>query len=84
MEKPGLRAELELAARGGSIHLLQWASAKGYSLSRQDAEKVVESLCELSDDELDKAAGGDEAWGGSTGGAGGTGGTGGGGTTPTP
>jgi hypothetical protein len=40
-----------------TMHL---ATAKGYGLTREDAEELVQGFRELSDDELDEAAGG--AW----------------------
>jgi predicted ribosomally synthesized peptide with nif11-like leader len=36
------------------------AAAKGYPLTREEAEELVQSFRELSDEELDQAAGG--AW----------------------
>src|SRR3954471_4641509 len=39
------------------VHL---AAAKGYRLTRQEAEELVQSFQELSDEDLDQAAGG--AW----------------------
>lgn len=60
-----------------------WAGSQGIRLTPQDVEELLESDGELSDCELDKVAGGEDAWGtgtgGTTGGTGGTtGGTGGG------
>jgi len=79
----GDRAELETLRPHGEA-LVQWARAKGFDLNMEEAERLLESLNELSDDELDKVAGGEDAWGGSTttGGTGGT--TGGTGGTPPP
>ncbi|HEV7518584.1 MAG TPA: Nif11-like leader peptide family RiPP precursor [Thermoanaerobaculia bacterium] len=39
---------------------MRLAAAKGYRLMREEAEEVVQSFHELSDEELDQAAGG--AW----------------------
>ncbi len=39
---------------------MRLAAAKGYRLTREEAEELVGSFEELSDDELDEAAGG--AW----------------------
>ena len=39
---------------------IRWAAAKEYQLTRQDAERLFRSCDGLSDDELDKVAGG--AW----------------------
>ena len=82
---PGGRAELE-ALGPGVESLMGWAESKGFGLTREEAGRLLESLRELSDDELDKVAGGEDAWGGTggTSGTGGTGGTGGGGTTAPP
>lgn len=55
-----------------------WASSQGFHLIPQDVEEMLESDGELSDCELDKVAGGEDAWGTGTGGTGTTGGTGGG------
>lgn len=54
--------------------LLQWTHEKGYLLTRDDLVQLLDSDRELSDDELEQAAGGD--WsdgtgGGTTGGGGG-------------
>lgn len=53
--------------------LLRWTRERGYLLSREELEQFLDSDRELSDDELEQAAGGD--WGDGTGG--GTGGGGG-------
>jgi len=55
---------------------LQWAVDRGYRLTLRDVAELCESDRELSDDDLEQAAGGD--WGSGTGG--GTGSTGGTGT----
>ena len=72
-KNPGLLNELK-----GSLHDLEaavrWAKKKGYDLTREDLRELMESDRELSEDELEEAAGGDDAWGGGTG-TGGTGGT---------
>jgi hypothetical protein len=75
-ENPGLRAELG-GADQGSASLAHWAKARGYEISEREAAVLLESLNELSDDDLDKVAGGDAAWGGTTTGTGG-------GTPPPP
>lgn len=56
--------------------LLQWTREKGYLLTREELEQFLDSDRELSDDELEQAAGGD--WGDGTGTGGGTTGGGGG------
>jgi predicted ribosomally synthesized peptide with nif11-like leader len=43
---------------------MEWAREKGYILGREDLRALSESDRELSDDELEDAAGGDDAWGG--------------------
>ena len=46
---------------GGEIEpTMRLAAAKGYRLMREEAEELVQGFKELSDDELDQAAGG--AW----------------------
>lgn len=63
----GAREEV-LALAGSAQAVVSWAGAKGYELSVTEAERLLDSLQELSDDELDKVAGGEEAWGSGTGG----------------
>lgn len=63
----GVREEIA-ALSGSSQALFDWAAAKGYELSLDEIERLLESLRELSDDELDKVAGGEDAWGSGTGG----------------
>ena len=41
---------------------LQWAHEKGYRITRDDIAVLLDSDRELSDDDLDQAAGGDTAW----------------------
>jgi predicted ribosomally synthesized peptide with nif11-like leader len=41
---------------------LRWASDRGYRLSLRDIRELLDSDRELSDDDLDQAAGGDTAW----------------------
>ncbi|HET9229199.1 MAG TPA: Nif11-like leader peptide family natural product precursor [Thermoanaerobaculia bacterium] len=70
-------------------HLLQelrehgsvaWARDRGYDVTREELMELMDGDRELSDDELEQAAGGDDGWGtGTGGGTGGTGGTTGGG-----
>jgi len=51
----------ELHNLGGDLEqAVLRAAAKGYRLTRQDAEELLRSFQELSDEDLDKAAGG--AW----------------------
>lgn len=73
--EPKLRMEIGPLV-GRPEALLQWACEKGFDLTDQEARQLIDSLNELSDDDLDKVAGGEDAWGsGSTGGTGGTAGT---------
>lgn len=58
---------------------LEWARKHGYELTAEELAEVMESNRELSDDELEQAAGGDDGWGTGTGGTSGGGTTGGGG-----
>jgi predicted ribosomally synthesized peptide with nif11-like leader len=41
---------------------LQWAHERGYRITREDVAVLLDSDRELSDDDLDQAAGGDTAW----------------------
>ena len=41
---------------------LHWANDKGYGVTREDVAVLLDSERELSDDDLDQAAGGDGAW----------------------
>ena len=45
---------------------LRWAAEQGYRLSPEDLSELKESEAELSDEELDQAAGGDWAPGSQT------------------
>jgi len=40
----------------------EWAFMKGYILGSEELRRLSESDRELSDDELEDAAGGDDAW----------------------
>ena len=42
---------------------LQWARDRGYQLTPKDIEELLDSDRELSDDELEEAAGGEDEWG---------------------
>ena len=42
---------------------IRWASDKGYDLDPEDVKNLRDSDQELSDDDLDQVAGGDDAWG---------------------
>ena len=51
----------EFRQLGGDLQpTMRLATAKGYGLTRAEAEELVQGFRELSDDELDEAAGG--AW----------------------
>lgn len=52
----------------------QWARDRGYSVTREELKELMDSDRELSDDELEQAAGGDDGWGTGTGGTTGGGG----------
>ncbi|HEX6861725.1 MAG TPA: Nif11-like leader peptide family RiPP precursor [Thermoanaerobaculia bacterium] len=53
-EWKGMAQDPEAAAR--------WAGARGYDLTTGEVEDLVASDRELTDDELEDAAGGEEAW----------------------
>ena len=42
--------------------LVTWALRKGYSISRPEAADLLAGLDELSDGELEQAAGGNDPW----------------------
>ena len=56
---------------GGSV---QWARGQGYDVTQDELRELMDSDRELSDDELEQAAGGDDGWGTGTGGTTGGGG----------
>jgi predicted ribosomally synthesized peptide with nif11-like leader len=58
---PGLLEELRslLATPDAAI---RWAGKQGYRLTPEDVAELQRCDQELSDDELDKVAGGDDAW----------------------
>jgi predicted ribosomally synthesized peptide with nif11-like leader len=41
---------------------LRWAGDKGYQLTREEVAELCDSDRELSDDDLEQAAGGDDNW----------------------
>lgn len=53
-ELRGVAKDPEAAAR--------WAGVKGYDLTAEEVEELVASDRELTDDELEDAAGGEDAW----------------------
>lgn len=53
---------------------LRWAVEHGYALSPEDICELRDSDQELDDEELDKVAGGEDAWGSGSTGSGGGGG----------
>jgi hypothetical protein len=79
---PEEREELESLRLHGES-LIQWAKTNGCDIENEEAERLFENLHQLSDDDLDQVAGGDDAWGGGTT-TGGTGSTTGGSGTGTP
>lgn len=58
---PLLREELRARAHDPDA-LLAWSREKGYALARRDLIGLVDSVDELSDDELEQAAGGEDPW----------------------
>ena len=72
MSRPGLErlvADLrqnpdllkQLAASGQPV---QWIGERGYDVTQEELKELMDSARELSDDELEQAAGGDDGWGG--------------------
>jgi hypothetical protein len=75
--KPDLMLEFRRLA-SDLEELVCWAAANEYRVLREDLRRLAESDRELSDDELEDAAGGDDGWAPGTppppgGGTGGTG-----------
>jgi predicted ribosomally synthesized peptide with nif11-like leader len=67
--KPGLAKQM-----GASDPSVQWARERGYDVTQEELTELMASNRELSDDELEQAAGGDDGWGTGTGGSTGGGG----------
>ena len=68
-----LQHNAEFAKQMGASPSVQWARERGYDVTQEELTELMASNRELSDDELEQAAGGDDGWGTGTGG--GTGGT---------
>lgn len=43
--------------------VVRWAEARGYRLTREQAEQLAETDQELPDEDLEQVAGGDDGWG---------------------
>ncbi len=69
---PDLRREVA-CLQGEPVQLAQWARSHGYGLSPGQVRQLLGSPGELSDDDLEQVAGGDDPWA-TSGGGGGTGG----------
>jgi hypothetical protein len=63
-QKPDLMAEFRrLAADLDDLdRLVRWAAEKEYHVIREELRRLAESDRELSDEELEDAAGGDDGW----------------------
>lgn len=59
--KPELLEELR-SLLGDSAAAIRWAGERGCHLTPEDVAEIRASDQELSEDELDKVAGGDTAW----------------------
>ena len=68
-QSPGLLAPLSAASEP-----VQWARDHGYDVTQEELKELMDGNRELSDDELEQAAGGDDGWGSGTGGGTTTGG----------
>jgi predicted ribosomally synthesized peptide with nif11-like leader len=66
----GLFQELE-GQKGSSGPSVHWARNHGYDVTQEELAELMDSGRELSDDELEQAAGGDDGWGTGTGTGGG-------------
>ena len=60
-KSPDLLEELRGVAKDPEA-AVRWAGAKGYDLTTEEVEELVASDRELTEDELEEAAGGEEAW----------------------
>ena len=58
---PNLRSEA-LALADNIDALVDWTQSYGFALTREDLKTLMSG--ELSDDELEEAAGGEDPWGG--------------------
>jgi predicted ribosomally synthesized peptide with nif11-like leader len=58
---PRLLDELRALLRDPEAALL-WAAGRGYHLTQEDVAELCDSDRELSDDDLEQAAGGDDNW----------------------
>lgn len=58
---PDLLAELRDVGKEPEA-AVRWAGANGYDLTLEEVEELVASDRELTDDELEDAAGGEDAW----------------------
>lgn len=56
------RLEELRALRDDPDAALRWVSHQGFHLTPEDVTELLDSDRELSDDDLDQAAGGDAAW----------------------
>jgi predicted ribosomally synthesized peptide with nif11-like leader len=74
-DNPDLRREVADLHRE-PVQLAQWARRHGYELTPAQVRQLLGSPGELSDDDLEQVAGGDDPWS-TSGGTGNTGGTGG-------
>lgn len=70
LENPGMASELKKRLATGD-HAARWVSERGYDVTEDELRDLLEVDRELSDDELEQAAGGD--WGTGTSGSGGGG-----------
>lgn len=60
-KSPDLLEEVRGVAKDPEA-VVQWAGTKGYDLTTEEVEELVASDRELNDDELEEAAGGEDAW----------------------
>lgn len=67
---PDLRREVA-DLPGEPVQLAQWARRHGYDLTPAQVRQLLGTPGELSDDDLEKVAGGDDPWSTSGGGTGG-------------
>ena len=58
---PDLLADFK-SLQGAPGRLARWAAEHGYSLTERELKELAESHRDLSDDELEQVAGGDDGW----------------------
>lgn len=61
-KRPDLLDEIKRVAHDAGA-ALRWAGERGYAMTQEEIAEIAGAGQELSDDELDQVAGGEDAWG---------------------